>query len=449
MIKVLPKNLIDLASKLDKPLYLVGGSVRNFLLDGTLSGDLDVCASIPVEEFVCGVENCGLKVVATYPRTGTVLFVDGENHYEYTAFRRERYVGGSHTPEYTEFTDSILEDALRRDFKCNAIYYDIKNQKIEDVLGGVLDVLEKRLDTVKEPEKVFCSDGLRLMRLARFAGELNFKPTKEVLDGAKKYAHNILDISPERIYAELKMILKSDQKYHFSDPIGHYTALKILSETRVLDNIFPELTAGRGMEQRADFHKYDVLEHSLKTVLYSSLEVRLCALLHDIGKPFCMTRDGCYHKHFSEGEKIAENVLLRLRADNETIKKIKFLVRAHMLDLDCSMGENKVKKFIVNNFDFIEDLFKLKQADFMAGLEQEGVAPTITRWRNIIENMKKDGVPFGFKDLQITAADLIKIGYKGRAIGKMLDEMLDYYISNPEQNKKEKLLKKAQKAFMK
>ena len=447
MIKVLPKNLIALANKLDKPLYLVGGSVRNYLIDGSLSGDLDVCASIPVQQFVQVVEDCGLKVRATYPRTGTVLFIDGDKLYEYTAFRRERYVGGEHTPEYTEFTEDICEDAIRRDFKCNAIYYDIKNQKIVDVLGGVEDIKAKRLDTVREPEKVFCSDGLRLMRLARFCGELNFKPTKEVLEAAEKYACNILDISPERIYAELKMILNSDKKYHFSDPMGHYNGLKILSETRVLDNIIPELTAGRNMEQRKDFHKYDVLEHSLRTVLYSKPNVRLSALLHDVGKPFCLLRDGRYHKHGDEGVFIAQKVLKRLKADNQAIEKVKFLVKAHMLDLDLRMRENKIRRFIVDNYQHIEDLLNLKQADYMAGMDKQDASPTITKWLKIIEDMKSEGVPFSFKELAITSADLMQIGFKGKSIGKMLKELFDYCVINPKQNQKQILVNKAQKAF--
>ncbi|MBO7149278.1 MAG: HD domain-containing protein [Clostridia bacterium] len=449
MIEVLPKNLINLAGKFDKPLYLVGGAVRNYLIDNSLSIDLDLSAPIPIDQFISVVENSGFKVSATYKRTGTVLFVDEKYHYEYTAFRREKYVGGRHTPEHIEFTEDILEDALRRDFKCNAVYYDIKSQKFIDVLGGIEDIKNKTLDTVREPDKVFSSDGLRLMRLARFIGELDFKPTEKVLEAVEKYSHNILDISPERIYAELNMILSSDKKYHFSDPIGHYNGLKILSKTRVLDNIIPELTAGRNMEQRKDFHKYDVLEHSLRTVLYSEPRVRLGALLHDVGKPFCLLRDGCYHKHGDEGVAIAEKVLKRLKADNEAIEKVKFLVKAHMLDLDLCMRESKIRKFIVINYPNIEDLLSLKQADYMASMDSQDISPTIIKWRKIIENMKSEGVPFSYKELAITAVDLMEIGYKGKAIGKTLEELFDYCVLNPEQNQKQILVNKAKKAFNK
>ncbi len=336
MKNILPKNFIILAKTMPKPLYVVGGAVRNFLIDGSLSTDIDLAGAIPTADFVKTLNEFGIKERAVYPRTGTVMFSDGAYHYEYTAFRRDKYNGGEHLPEVSEFTEDIGEDALRRDFKCNAIYYDVKKDKIIDLLGGASDIKNKTLSTVCEPDKVFSVDGLRLMRLARFAGELNFQPTYEVIQSAKKYADNILDISPERIFNELKMILVSDCKYTFSDPIGHYNALKILDHTRVLDKILPELTEGRGMVQRADFHKYDVLEHSIRTVLYAHPTIRLGALFHDIGKPFCFLRDGYYYHHFSEGERIAERVLKRLKADKETIAQVKFLVREHMVDLDCS-----------------------------------------------------------------------------------------------------------------
>ena len=105
-----------LAESLDKPLYLVGGAVRNFLIDRLISKDIDLSGSIPSEQFVLALEKCDLKVSATYPRTGTVMFKDGIYNCEYTCFRREEYSGGGHTPISVEWTDDILEDALRRDF---------------------------------------------------------------------------------------------------------------------------------------------------------------------------------------------------------------------------------------------------------------------------------------------------------------------------------------------
>ncbi len=435
MLINLPKNLINLAKKLSKPLYAVGGVVRNFLIDGSISTDIDLAAAIPADEFAAALIENGFTVMAEYKRTGTVMFSGDGYKCEFTSFRKEKYQkGGAHTPISTEFTEDIFEDALRRDFKCNAIYYDIVGGEIIDPLGGCSDVAEKVLDTVAEPEKVFSSDGLRLMRLARFAGELNFKPTYKVMEGAKKYADNVKDVSPERIFCELNLILQSDGKYLFSDPMGHYNALKVLDETRVLDRIFPELTDGRGMAQRADFHRYDVLEHGLRSVAYAHPKVRLAALLHDIGKPYCYRRDGYYYHHFEEGERIAESILKRYKASNEVIKQVKYLVHDHMIDLDCSMKEIKVRKYIVKNHDRLEDLMMVKQADFRASLEIDDTAPALVKWKRIYERMKVDGTPFNLKELEITANDLINIGFSGEQIGKELKSLLDYAVTYPEKN---------------
>ena len=445
MINYLPLKIIELAKKLPAPIFVVGGFVRNFLINGTPSSDIDLAGTLSIEDMNAALSVCGFKVVTEIDRTGTVIFFDGEQKYEYTRFRSEEYHGGEHTPFKTDFTDDIAVDALRRDFKCNAVYYDIKNQKIVDPLGGVDDIKNKVLDTVCEPEKVFSNDGLRLMRLARFAGELNFTPTEKVIDGAKKYAKNIKEISAERIYAELIKILHADTAYSFSSERGHYDALKILDRTRVLDYIIPELTDGRGMVQRADFHLYDVLEHSLRTVRHADKSVRLGALLHDVGKPFCLRRDGYYYQHFSEGEKIAENILNRLKADNETIKQVKFLVREHMVDLDCSMRESKVRMFIVKNHARLKELMLIKQADFRASLEAHDVAPTLIKWDRIYKKMLVDGTPFEIKDLKISAADLIGLGYEKEHIGKELKKLMDLCAVTPEKNKREDLLSIAER----
>ena len=449
MINFLPKSIIELAKKLPRPLYAVGGVVRNFLIDGSISQDIDLGAAILPSELAPYLKECNFEILAEYKRTGTLVFSDGERKYEYTAFRKESYLGGEHVPANTQFTENLEEDSLRRDFKCNAVYYDLKNQKYEDPLDGINDIRNKVIDTVTTPYKVFSNDGLRLMRLARFAGELNFTPTSDVLSAATTHAKNVTEISPERIYAELIRILSSDQKYPFSDPRGHYVGLKILDATRVLDYIFPELAEGRGMAQRADFHRYDVLEHSLRTLRHADPQIRLAALLHDVAKPFCFKRDGYYYHHFEEGEVLAEKVLLRLKADKETIKEVKFLVREHMVDLDCSMKESSVRKFIVKNQERLDKLLMVKQADFRASLETHDIAPTLIKWGRIINKMKEDGTPFTLKELNITASELIELGFRDKDIGKELKKLWDFAILRPEKNNKDTLIEMAKKDFKK
>ncbi|MBE5734808.1 MAG: HD domain-containing protein [Clostridiales bacterium] len=441
----LPQKLKDLACELPSTLYVVGGAVRNFLIDKSISDDIDLCAPLSADVLMKALIKLEMKVVAEYKRTGTVVFSDGQRKYEFTSFRQESYIGGEHKPYKTQFTQDITLDALRRDFKCNAVYYDIKNDKYVDPLDGIKDVKEKRLDTVKAPKEVFSNDGLRLMRLARFAGQLDFTPTSDVLRACEEFADNINAISPERIFSELIEILQADKKYAFSSKKGHYVGLKILEKTRVLDRILPELTLGRKMAQRADFHKYDVLEHSLRTVLYADQTVRLSALFHDIGKPFCLINHGRYHLHFSEGERIAKSVLKRLKADNKTIKMVAFLVKEHMVDIDCTMPEKKLRKFLVKNCKNIEPLLLVKQADFRAGLEQEGVCPTIIKWKALYQKMKEEKVPFSLSQLKVDASDLIELGYQKDEIGKQLEKLWETAIESPIKNEKAILIELARK----
>jgi len=142
-----------------------------------------------------------------------------------------------------------------------------------------------------------------------------------------------------------------------------------------------------------------------------------------------------------------EKVLKRLRVDNITVKKIKFLVREHMVDLDCSMKESKVRKFLVKNYELLEELLLVKQADFRASLEVEYTAPTLVKWRKILMEMQKDGTPFTLKELNITAKDLMDIGFKEAGLGKELKKLFDYAVLNPEKNNLKALLAVASRDF--
>ena len=445
----LMKNIVDLkienfAKCLSYPLYFVGGVVRNFFIDQKFSTDLDVCGATSVEEIEKSLKNHRGKVVASYKRTGTIVFALNGKKYEYTQFRKDGYsAGGKYQPDEVEFTLDINEDAVRRDFKCNAVYYDIVGEKFVDPLGGIDDINNKVLDTVKEPKEVFSHDGLRLMRLARFCGELGFTPTQEVIKSARVNASNIEDISVERIWEEIKKILVADQKYSFSPKDGHYKALKVLDQTRVLDIIFPQLAQGRGLSQRKDYHNYDVLEHSLRCVLYAPKNIRISALLHDVAKPILMAKNGNSYGHDKDGAKIAKTLLKGLKADNKTIEKTYTIISAHMLDLDCKIKENKIRKFIINNYDLFEEILALKQADFSACKDDLSISPTVKKWREIYQKMVDEKVPFSIKQLKINATDLIELGFKGERIGKELSLLLELCIDYPKKNDQKTLLNKA------
>ncbi len=444
MRRILPKRLLDLANACQKPLYVVGGTVRDFLanLSASLS-DWDICAPMDADEFLRAAEACAFSIKAVYKHTGTVKLRDTDGiDYEFTCFRSDTYIRGTHVPVSVFFTDDIVLDAKRRDFTANAVYYDIKADRFLDPLNGIAAIAEKRLTTVAAAEKVFGEDGLRLMRLARQAAQLGFTPDEECFRGAAQNAPLIREISPERIFTELNATLLADEKYGNAD--GAYQGIELLAKTGVLDQILPELTLGRNMAQRTDFHRYDVLEHSLRAVKYADRSVRLAALLHDVGKPFCMLRDGNTHEHHKEGARLAREILLRWKTPNKTIERVCALVETHMYDFDCNTSENKLRRFFVSHTDLSDDLLRLKQADFSACTDDLSVAPTCARWNTLLAKMHRENVPFSVKELNVDGIDILETGIPPRHVSEILKRLLLHTAIMPSDNEKARLLRLTQ-----
>lgn len=442
MKEILPAPLLRLADACPVPLYVVGGSVRDYLANLSASSkDLDICSPLLAEKFTEIATANGFFVKSVFKNTGTVKLCDENNvDYEYSCFRSDKYVRGIHVPVETYFTQDILADARRRDFTANAVYYDIKKDCFVDPLGGIQAIGQKRLTTVADAKKVFGEDGLRLLRLARQSAQLGFSPDDECLSGARENAALIEDIAPERIFTELSLLLSADEKCGVKG--GHYQGLKLLEQTGVLEQILPELTLGKGLTQRADFHDHDVLEHSLRAVLYADKRVRLAALLHDVGKPFCMKTYGNAHEHPQEGCRLAYEILTRLKAPKKTVERVCKLVEYHMYDFDCKTGENKLRKFFVTHYDILEDLLLVKQADFSACKDDKSEAPTCKKWRNLLEKMKEEQVPFSLKELALSGSDLLEI-LPATRISEILNELLLYVAAHPEENEKKRLKKLA------
>ncbi len=435
MKQLLPEKLVELANCCPRPLYVVGGSVRDFLAGYPLGPhtDWDIASPMTEDEFLAACEKCGTHVRGVYRQTGTVKLEDDEKcGYEFTRFRSDRYVRGVHTPAEIEFTEDIAVDARRRDFCANAVYYDIRQGTFCDPLGGREDIAARTLRTVREAERVFGEDGLRLMRLARIAAETGFSPDAEALAGAKRNAALIRDIAPERIFTELRALLLSDAKH--GDSSAPYRGLTILRDTGVLAEILPELAAGEGIHQREDYHVHDVLEHSLLCVQYAPPEIRFAALLHDVGKPFCLARDGNFYAHAEEGARIAEDILSRLKAPRALTRETVRLVRMHMRDFDCKMREAKVRREIRDAGSAFPLLLALKQADFSACKDDLSPAPSAVKWRAVYEKMRAEGVPFTVKELALGGADVQALGVPKERTAEMLKELLDFCLTDGSRN---------------
>ncbi len=437
----IPPSLRRLAEKCPRPLYLVGGSVRDYLA-GDLSSraDWDLASPCTEEELLAAAKECGLSPRAVYANTGTVK-LKGEDEYEFTRFRSDRYVRGRHTPEEIFFTEDILPDARRRDFRANAVYFEIGTERFVDPLGGIEDIRNKVLRTVAPAEKVFGEDGLRLVRLARIAAQTGFSPDEECLAGAKNNAALIRDIAPERIFAELGLLLTADKKR--GDETAPYRGLCILRETGVLKEILPELALGDGMPQRADFHDHDVLEHTFRCVRYAPADVRWAALLHDVGKPSCFLKNGNFHGHDAEGARIAREILLRLKAPKSLTEEVCTLVALHMRDLDGKMKTAKVRRALLSSYPVLEKLFALKQADFSASKDDLSPAPVVVKWREIFAEMQRERCPFTLRGLAVNGNDLLSLGVPRERIGEILSALLLFCAEDGARNTPAVLLARA------
>ncbi len=408
------------AERFPVPLYIVGGYVRDGL-DGIASDDVDITSSLSVSEVEALVgEDFFIDLIKK--DTGTVCIRHGDEIWQYTAFRKDVY-GKGHTPVET-IPASMEEDAFRRDFKANAVYYDIKKDEICDLVGGVTDIENKVLSATRPPEEVFGEDGLRLMRLARIAAETGYEPDEEAMDAAKKNAFRIDEIAPDRIRVELGKILHADKKRGlFGAPSR---GLNILQQTGVLERILPEISKGDGMPQRSDYHKFDVFGHTLTTVDYADDSVRTAAFFHDIGKPFVYEKRGNFYGHDVEGESLCEAVMTRLRYSKSEILTTKRLVRWHMLDMSGDMRENKIRLFVQQNADIIDRLCLLKRADACGcGYSFSGESASADRLQKTLFEMKREGVPFSVKDLLVTGkdfppTDVLPAAKRGEAMKELL-----------------------------
>ena len=443
MREILPENLLKLADACQFSLYIVGGSVRDYLRGELKNTDWDIAFPAPEDELLAVAERCGFDVKAVYRNTGTVKLEDDLGvGYEFTRFRSDKYVRGLHAPSEITFTEDIEKDAVRRDFCANAVYYDIKRAEFCDPLGGIEDIRRKILRTVAPASKVFGEDGLRLMRLARIAAQTGFSPDEECLCGAREHAALVRDIVPERIFHELTLLLHSDELGGKDAP---YRGLKLLHETGVLREILPELTLGEGMAQRKDFHDHDVLEHSLRCVRYSAPEIRFAALLHDVGKPYCFLQSGSYHAHPEEGARLTHEIMARLKAPKKLTEETEKLVLWHMRDYNLQMKEGKLRRELVEYYPLLDKLLLLKQADFSACKDDFSEAPCVQKWKNVLQKMRQEGVPFRISELAVDGKDVQAAGVPAHETGKALCELLFYCAEDGRWNDREKLLKKLSK----
>lgn len=422
-------------------LYAVGGCVRDSLL-GCEAGDIDICSKLKVEDVKKLLLNTDFGVSDKNLRMGTVHIFSHGFVAEYTTFRTDSYdsKSGAHTPADVCFTDDIAIDARRRDFKCNAVYYDILRDEIVDPIGGAEDIRRMVLSTADVAESVFEADGLRILRLVRFASELGFDIEEETARVAKLNAWRVKDIAVERVRDELCKIFVADTAHpslKLTD--AHLRGLRLLDEYGLLNLLLSELTTLKGVEQNKKYHIYDVFEHSVKAYELAPPHLRWAALFHDIGKFIALVNNNGanMHGHDEIGAEILNEILHRLSFSKADRSRTVSLVRWHMVDIKGDMSFNKLRRFAVEHSDIVDDLCILKDIDAEAS---SGNPPQFNRLRDAWNEIKRDGTPLSIKQLKINGNDLIALGARGEDIGRILEKLWEDTVLNPSLNSREKAL---------
>ncbi len=416
--------------------YAVGGCVRDALL-GLTPDDWDITTSAEPEE----VKALFSRTIDTGIKHGTVTVRLNGKSFEVTTYRIDgKYEDGRH-PEEVTFTKSLEEDLKRRDFTINAMAVNDRTG-IVDLFGGQEDLKAGIIRCVGDPMERFSEDALRMMRAVRFAAKLDFSIEEETKKSISILKDNLRKVSAERIQVELTKLITSN----------HPEMMRTLYETGLTSVFFPEWDVAMVCEQNTKHHCFTVGEHTIEVMKHVRNDkiMRLAALLHDIGKPGMKRTDKKGHDHFQGhpqlSDVMADNILRRLKYDNDTIKKVCMLVRYH--DERPALNPRSIRRCMREmNLDF-DDLFELKRAD-IAGqsdyMHEEKLA-AVDKFEKLYHENLESGNCTDKKQLAVNGGDLIKAGVdKGPEMGRVMEKLLDDVIDEPSANTKETLLSRAKK----
>lgn len=347
----------------DRSLYLVGGSVRDALIDadgaGRAAGDYDLTTDARPDEIERLVRGWADSVWVQGKRFGTIGCRAGDRRYEITTHRAEVYRPDSRKPEVT-FGDDVETDLSRRDFTVNAMALELPGLRLVDPFGGIADLAALRLRTPLDPEVSFGDDPLRMLRAARFVAAYGLVPEPE-LERAVRTGHDRLAIvSAERIRDELDKIMVLEVPSR---------ALWFAVDTGLADEFLPELPALRLEQDPIHRHK-DVLAHTLAVVDKTSRDrlLRLAALFHDVGKP--RTRryeaDGVtFHHHEVVGARMTRARMEALRYPAEEVKTVSELVELHLRFHTYRLGwtDRAVRRYVRDAGPLLARLNELTRCD--------------------------------------------------------------------------------------
>ncbi|HOK34934.1 MAG TPA: HD domain-containing protein [Candidatus Paceibacterota bacterium] len=452
----IPLEVLTIIQQLQKnnfEAYLVGGCVRDLLLKKEPK-DWDIATQAKPEEiqriFPESIyENAfGTVGIKTSSEQENLKIIEA------TTFRKEGKYTDKRHPDYVVFAETIEEDLSRRDFTINALALKIdfqenlKNRfRIIDPFNGQKDLRDKIIRTVGNPEERFQEDALRLMRAIRLAVELNFKIEEKTFSAIQKMASLLQQIAPERIRDEFVKIILT--------PLAAEGIL-LLHEANLLKQFLPELEEGVGVGQNKH-HVYSVFEHLWRSLDYAarnnySLEVRLAALFHDLGKPRTKEGEGpnsTFYNHEMESTKMVYNLMTRLRFDKKTIKKVIKLVRYHGFVYDPEITtDSSIRRLILKvGKENIFELAKLREADRIGSGCPKAKPFRLRHFLFRVEKILKEmaGEQPSLKMLKINGNEIMKITnlQPGPKVGAILNILLEEILDDPLKNEKKYLEKRA------
>ncbi len=384
--------------------YWAGGCVRDIVMNLTPQ-DYDIATSGLPEQVMSLFD----KTVPVGLSFGVVKVFCGKFEFEVATFRSDgKYLDGRH-PEEVHFS-SEREDACRRDFTINGMFYDPIEEKVIDYVKGLEDIRAGIIRTINSPKDRFSEDGLRLIRAIRFAAKFQFQIEPQTYQAIKQMASNIKQISVERIREELEKMLTGPHPDK---------SIRLLDKTDLLKMVLPEVTAMKGVKQPEEFHpEGDVWNHTLimlKNMENPIFELAMGALLHDVGKPktFSIEDRIRFNKHCEVGAQMTEQIGKRLRLSNKSIDNITELVRNHLRFKDVQkMRESTLKRFLrLPNFS---EHLELHRLDCLAS------HGNLNNWKFCKQKLS-DFKPQDIKPKPlINGHDLIKLGYKTGPIFKQI-----------------------------
>ena len=429
----LPETVAEMIQTLEHAgfaAYVVGGCVRDACL-GLSPHDYDICTSALPEQTEAVFRR--RKLVLAGKKHGTVGVVTEDGVVEITTFRTEGSYRDNRHPDWVRFVPDIESDLARRDFTVNAMAYS-PTRGYADPFGGREDLEKGILRAVGEPEKRFQEDSLRILRGVRFAVRFGLTVDPATEKAMFSQAALMDNLARERVFDELCGLLpqvKAEDLQRFAP---------------ILAAVIPELEPMIGFDQRSPHHGYDLYTHVAHVVgaVPGELALRWAALLHDIGKVPTFTLDengrGHFYDHAAKGAEMADAILRRLKAPKTLREQVVLLIDKHMLWLEPE------KKFLRRQIarlgqETVYQILSLQQADNSnKGTAKSGENEKYIQILDVLEEIKSEDGCFSLKDLAVKGNDLMEIGFSGRAIGLMLNWLLEQVLEENLPNERSVLL---------